>query len=71
MPITHEVNKEISAIEFTIEDLTARIKTLIGSSDGVSGKRERLREVIQALQSVKSRLKIIESRNKVEQPRMF
>lgn len=71
MPITHEISREIEAIDFTIEEFTVRIKTLIGSSEGVSNKREMLKTHIQALQSNKSRLKLMEARNRVEQPRLF
>lgn len=71
MPINKTIPEEIKAVDFAIEDMTARIKTMIGSSDGVAIKRDNLREVIQCLQSVKSRLKIQEARSTVQQPRLF
>jgi hypothetical protein len=71
MPITHEIITEIEAIDFTIIEFTARIKTMIGSSDGIATKRENLKMQIQALQSTKSRLKLMHARQTVEQPRLF
>jgi len=71
MPITKTIPEEMKAVDFLIEDMTARIKTMIGSSDGVATRREALREYIQCLHSIKSRLKIQEARSTVQQPRLF
>jgi hypothetical protein len=71
MPINKTIPEELKAVDFAINDMTARIKTMIGSSDGVSAKREEMREYIQCFQSIKSRLKIQEARSNVQQPRLF
>lgn len=71
MPITHEISKEIEAVEFAINELTSQAKNSYGMSDGLASKREQLKNNIQALRSTLSRLKITDARNQVEQPRLF
>jgi hypothetical protein len=71
MPINKTILEEIEAIDFAIVEFTAQAKNNSGMSEGQIQKRESLKTAIQSFQSIKSRLKVMEARQHVEQPRLF
>lgn len=71
MPINKTLTEEIEAIDFAIVEFTAQAKNNAGMSEGQIAKRESLKTAIQSFHSIKSRLKVMEYRQHVEQPRLF
>lgn len=71
MPITHTISQELEGVSFCKELISKEVKNLIGSSEGVSTRREQYKNAFQSLMSIESRLKQIEARARVDQPTLF